>query len=40
MISGNAYKLLNQVIGVGKEARFVGAIRTPPLYFEKVTVTG
>jgi len=40
MISGNAYKLLNQVIGVGKEARFVGTIRTPPLYFEKVTVTG
>jgi len=40
MISGNAYKLLNKVIAVGKEARFVGTVKTPPVYFEKVTVAG
>jgi len=40
MISGNAYKLLNKIIAVGKEARFVGAVKTPPVYFEKVTVAG
>jgi len=40
MISGNAYKLLNKVIAVGREARGIGSIRTPSVYFEKVNVTG
>jgi len=40
MISGNAYKLLNKVIAVGRETRGVGFIRTPPVYFEEVNVTG
>ena len=40
MISGNTYKMLKQLVAIGSEARFVGSIRTPPLYFKEINVVG
>lgn len=40
MITGNAYDLLKNVKAVGKESRSVGAVRTPHLFFPKISVSG
>jgi len=39
MIAGNVYQVLNKLLGVGQEARWVGGIlQTPPLYCSNVSV--
>jgi PmbA protein len=40
MISGNTYKMLKELVAIGSEARFVGSISTPPLYFKEINVVG
>ncbi len=40
MISGNTYKMLREVVAIGRGARFVRSIRTPPLYFKEINVVG
>ena len=40
IISGNTYKMLKELAAIGSEARFVGSIRTPPLYFKEINVVG
>ena len=40
MISGNTYKMLKELVAIGRGARFVGSIRTPPLYFKEINVVG
>jgi PmbA protein len=40
MISGNTYKMLKELVAIGRGARFVGSIRTPPLYFREINVVG
>ena len=40
MIAGNVYQVLKELLGVGREARWVGGIlQTPPLYCSRVSVT-
>ena len=40
MISGNSYTMLNSVLALGSESRFIGSTRTPPIYFKEVHVAG
>ncbi len=40
MISGNSYTMLNNVLALGSESRFIGSTRTPPIYFKEVNVAG
>ncbi|GAI75639.1 unnamed protein product, partial [marine sediment metagenome] len=40
MISGNTYKMLKELVTIGRDARFVGSVRTPPLYFKEINVVG
>ena len=40
MIAGNVYQVLKELLGIGREARWVGGIlQTPPLYCSHVSVT-
>ena len=40
MIAGNVYQVSKELLGIGKEARWVGGtLRTPPLYCSGVSVT-
>ncbi|HUW46492.1 MAG TPA: metallopeptidase TldD-related protein, partial [Dehalococcoidia bacterium] len=40
MIAGNVYQVLKELLGIGREARWVGGIlQTPPLYCSSVSVT-
>jgi PmbA protein len=40
MIAGNVYQVLKELLGIGREARWVGGIlQTPPLYCSNVSVT-
>ena len=39
MATGNIYDLLNNIRGIGKEARFVGSTCTPPFYFARINVS-
>jgi PmbA protein len=40
MIAGNVYQVLKKLLGIGREARWVGGIlQTPPLYCSNVSVT-
>jgi PmbA protein len=39
MIAGNVYQVLRELLGIGREARWVGGIlQTPPLYCPRVSV--
>jgi PmbA protein len=39
MIAGNVYRVLEELLGIGQEARWVGGIlQTPPLYCPRVSV--
>jgi len=39
MVSGNIYQLLNQIIAIGSEPKWVGShLNTPPLYFPSISV--
>ena len=39
MVSGNVYKLLNNIAAIGSESRWVGGIlNTPPVYLTAVSV--
>jgi PmbA protein len=39
MIAGNVYQVLKELLGIGREARWVGGIlQTPPLYCSRVSV--
>ena len=39
MIAGNVYQVLKELLGIGKETRWVGGIlQTPPLYCSRVSV--
>jgi PmbA protein len=39
MIAGNVYRVLGELLGIGREARWVGGIlRTPPLYCPRISV--
>lgn len=40
MLSGNSYTMLNNVLALGSESRFIGSTRTPPIYFKEITVAG
>ncbi|MCD6257299.1 TldD/PmbA family protein [Candidatus Aerophobetes bacterium] len=40
MATGNVYDLLNSTIAVGREAKFVESIYTPPIYFAKINISG
>jgi len=40
MVSGNSYTMLNNVLALGSESRFIGTTRTPPIYFKEVNVAG
>ena len=40
MVSGNAYTMLNQVVALGREARWVGSTRTPGIYFKEINAAG
>lgn len=40
MISGNSYAMLNNVLALGSEVRFIGATHTPPIYFKEVNIAG
>ncbi len=40
MVSGNAYTMLNQVIALGRDVRWVGSTRTPGIYFKEINVAG
>ncbi len=40
MIAGNVYQVLKELLGVGREVRWVGGIlQTPPLYCSRISVT-
>lgn len=40
MVSGNVYQILNQLGGIGKEAKWVGGLlKTPCLYFPRLSVS-
>jgi len=40
MIAGNVYQVLKELLGIGREARWVaGILQTPPLYCSSVSVT-
>jgi PmbA protein len=38
VVSGNVYQVLNDLVGIGREARWVGAVFTPALYCSNLTV--
>jgi len=40
MVSGNAYTMFNQVAALGSELRWIGATRTPGIYFKEINVAG
>ena len=40
MISGNSYTMLNNILALGSESRFIGSTRTPPIYFKEISVAG
>jgi PmbA protein len=40
MVSGNAYTMLNQVVALGRQTRWVGSTRTPGIYFKEINVAG
>jgi len=40
MVSGNAYTMFNQVATLGSELRWIGATRTPGIYFKEINVAG
>jgi len=40
MISGNSYTMLNNVLALGSESRFIGSTSTPPIYFKEINVAG
>ncbi len=40
MISGNSYTMLNNILALGSESRFIGSTRTPPIYFKEINVAG
>ncbi len=40
MVSGNAYTLLNQLVALGREVRWVGSTRAPAIYFKEINVAG
>jgi len=40
MVSGNAYTMLNQVVALGREVRWIGSTRTPGIYFKEINVAG
>lgn len=40
MIAGNAYEIMNRIVGIGKKVERLGAIHTPPFYFKDVNVVG
>jgi PmbA protein len=40
MVSGNAYTMLNQIVALGRELRWIGSTRTPSIYFKEINVAG
>ncbi len=40
MATGNAYHLLNNIVGIGRESRWIGSTFTPFFYFSKINITG
>jgi len=40
MISGNSYTMLNNILALGSESRFIGSTRTPPIYFKEISIAG
>ena len=41
MVSGNIYRILNQIAAVGSDATWIGGfLQTPPLYFTDISVAG
>ena len=38
MVSGNVYQLLNDISAVGSDARWLGGLNTPSLYFPGISV--
>lgn len=40
MVSGNAYTMLNQVVALGSELRWVGSTRTPAIYLKEINLAG
>lgn len=38
MATANIYELLKNVVGIGKEAEFVGSTFTPPFYFARINI--
>jgi len=40
MISGNSYTMLNNVLALGSESRFIGSTRTLTIYFKEISIAG